>query len=66
MSKNSSGGGPKPGPSEQTKAKFREALARKQGQAARDGEAAGEGKLHEGHGHGPASSQRMFRRKAGG
>jgi hypothetical protein len=66
MSKQAKDPSPKVGPSEETKAKFREALARKQGQAAREGEAAGEGKLHDSHGHGPASSQRMFRRKAGG
>jgi hypothetical protein len=54
-----------PGPSEETKAKFREALERKQAHGGRDVSGEGEGsKVHEAHG--PASAQRMFRRKAGG
>ncbi|MBK8469635.1 MAG: DUF5302 domain-containing protein [Candidatus Phosphoribacter sp.] len=53
-----------PKPSEETKAKFREALERKQAHAGRDSAAEGEGKVHDAHG--PASAQRMFRRKSGG
>lgn len=60
------GKGAKAGPSEEMKAKFREALERKQAHGGRDSSADGEGKVHETHGHGPASAQRMFRRKAGG
>jgi len=55
----------KPGASEQTKAKFREALERKHAHGGRDVSADGEGsKVHQAHG--PAQAQRMFRRKAGG
>jgi len=50
--------------SEDTKAKFREALARKQAHGGRSGGAEGESKVHETHG--PAAAQRMFRRKSGG
>lgn len=55
----------KAGPSEETKAKFREALERKNAHAGREASADGEGsKIHDAHG--PATTQRMFRRKAGG
>ena len=55
----------KPGPSEQTKAKFREALERKNAHGGRGVSADGEGsKIHQAHG--PEKTQRMFRRKAGG
>lgn len=51
--------------SEETKAKFREALERKHAHGGRDVSADGDGsKIHETHG--PASAQRMFRRKSGG
>jgi hypothetical protein len=52
------------GPSEEMKAKFREALERKQAHTAREGASEGEGKVHDAHG--PAAAQRMFRRKSGG
>ncbi|HRW19039.1 MAG TPA: DUF5302 domain-containing protein [Dermatophilaceae bacterium] len=54
----------KNGPSEETKAKFREALERKQAHGGKDSQAEGDSKVHDAHG--PASAQRMFRRKAGG
>ncbi len=47
------------------KAKFREALARKHGNAGTGaGEAGGSSKV--GSAHGPAKAQRTFRRKSGG
>ena len=58
---------PKPGaagPSEEMKAKFREALDRKKAHAGRERSAEGESKVHDSHG--PAAAQRMFRRKSGG
>ena len=51
-------------PPADVKAKFREALARKQAHGGRAGGAEGESKVHETHG--PAAAQRMFRRKSGG
>ncbi len=54
----------KAGASEETKAKFREALERKKAHAGRESSSEGDSKVHEAHG--PASAQRMFRRKAGG
>ena len=51
-------------PSEEMKAKFREALDKKQAHAGRDVSSDGEGsKVHESHG--PAKAQQMFRRKSG-
>ncbi|MGV1009882.1 MAG: DUF5302 domain-containing protein [Dermatophilaceae bacterium] len=59
------GKGAKAGPTEATKAKFREALERKHAHGGRDVAGDGEGsKVHQTHG--PASTQRMFRRKSGG
>ena len=52
------------GPSDEMKAKFREALERKQAHAGRESAGEGEGKVHDAHG--PAAAQRMFRRKSGG
>ncbi len=47
------------------KRRYREALDRKQaGQSGGGGHAEGDSKVHEAHG--PAKSQRTFRRKAGG
>ena len=55
----------KAGPSEETKAKFREALERKNAHEGHASSSDGEGsKIHQAHG--PAQAQRMFRRKAGG
>ncbi len=52
------------GPSEEMKAKFREALDKKQAHAGRDVSADGEAsKVNEAHG--PAKAQQMFRRKSG-
>jgi Family of unknown function (DUF5302) len=52
------------GPSEEMKAKFREALDKKHGHAGMDVSADGEtSKIAEAHG--PAKAQQMFRRKAG-
>jgi hypothetical protein len=52
------------GPSEEMKAKFREALDRKQAHAGKDVSADGDpAKI--GDAHGPARAQQMFRRKAG-
>ena len=49
------------------KAKFREALARKQGKVQDGVGSPGTGqKAAAGHTHGPASTQRNFRRKSGG
>jgi hypothetical protein len=51
---------------EDLKRKFREALERKQGQAAQQGEGSDKGDRSKIHGaHGPESSQRSFRRKSG-
>ena len=51
---------------DEVKRKFREALERKQQQQADQG-AAGEGKGQKIHGtHGPAHTQRTFRRRSGG
>ncbi len=56
--------GKKSGPSEEMKAKFREALDKKQAHAGRDVSADGEpSKVNEAHG--PAKAQQMFRRKSG-
>lgn len=56
--------GKKSGPSEEMKAKFREALDKKQAHAGRDVSADGEAsKVNEAHG--PAKAQQMFRRKSG-
>ncbi|MDQ6897718.1 MAG: DUF5302 domain-containing protein [Actinomycetota bacterium] len=56
--------GKKSGPSEEMKAKFREALDKKQAHAGRDVSADGETpKVNEAHG--PAKAQQMFRRKSG-
>lgn len=53
------------GPSEEMKAKFREALDKKQAHAGKDVSADGDGpKVHDAHG--PAKAQQMFRRKSGG
>ena len=58
------GKGKKSGPSEEMKAKFREALDKKQAHAGRDVSADGEAsKVNEAHG--PAKAQQMFRRKSG-
>ena len=55
----------KAGPSEETKAKFREALERKNAHEGHASSSDGEGSnIHQAHG--PAQAQRMFRRKAGG
>ncbi|WP_414636070.1 DUF5302 domain-containing protein [Actinophytocola sp.] len=46
------------------RARFREALERKQAKAkSREGHADGSSKIHDAHG--PASSRRVFRRKSG-
>lgn len=50
--------------SEATKAKFREALERKKAHGGKDSAVDGESRVQDAHG--PASAQRMFRRKAGG
>lgn len=57
MSKNAkSGKAPKAaGPSDEMKAKFREALERKQAHAGRESAGEGEGKVHDAHG--PAAAQ---------
>ena len=53
-------------PEDDVKRKFREALERKQAQQAEQG-SAGEGKGQKIHGtHGPAHTQRTFRRRSGG
>ncbi len=53
------------GPSEETKAKFRAALDKKQAHAGKDvSEDAERSKVHDAHG--PAKAQQMFRRKSGG
>lgn len=53
------------GPSEETKAKFREALAKKNAHGGRDvSDDAERSKVH--GAHGPARAQQMFRRKSGG
>jgi hypothetical protein len=53
-------------PQDEVKRKFREALERKQGRAAEQGDAADKGEHGKIHGaHGPVSSQRSFRRKSG-
>ncbi|HET7475815.1 MAG TPA: DUF5302 domain-containing protein [Dermatophilaceae bacterium] len=53
------------GPSEDVKAKFREALRRKQAHAGGDVSDHGDhAKIHDAHG--PAKRQQMFRRKSGG
>ena len=52
------------GPSEEMKAKFREALDKKHAHAGMDVSADGDGtKVNEAHG--PAKAQQMFRRKSG-
>jgi hypothetical protein len=53
------------GPSEETKAKFREALAKKNAHGGKDvSDDAERSKVH--GAHGPARAQQMFRRKSGG
>ena len=55
-----------PDPRDEVKRKFREALERKQGRSAQQGEGAEKaerGTIH--RTHGPESSQRSFRRKSG-
>ena len=60
------GAGDQGGPGEDLKRKFREALERKQGRAAQQGEAGEKGDRSKIHGaHGPESTQRSFRRKSG-
>ena len=62
----SAGGPQKGGAREDLKRKFREALERKQGRPAQQGEGAEKperGTIH--RTHGPESSQRSFRRKSG-
>ncbi|MGI8718794.1 MAG: DUF5302 domain-containing protein [Lapillicoccus sp.] len=55
----------KTGPSEEMKAKFREALDRKRAHGGKDVSDDGEhAKVHDAHG--PAKAQQMFRRKSGG
>lgn len=56
--------GKKTGPSEEMKAKFREALDKKQAHTGKDVSADGEA-LKVNEAHGPAKAQQMFRRKAG-
>ena len=52
-------------PEEDVRARFREALERKQAKAkARETHADGSSKIHETHG--PAAARRTFRRKSGG
>lgn len=54
------------GEREDVKRKFREALERKQGRTAQQGEGTEKGDRSKIHGaHGPESSQRSFRRKSG-
>jgi hypothetical protein len=61
-----SAGGRQEGEREDLKRKFREALERKQGRTAQQGEGAEKGDRNKIHGaHGPESSQRSFRRKSG-
>ncbi|HEV2784409.1 MAG TPA: DUF5302 domain-containing protein [Actinophytocola sp.] len=51
-------------PQDDVRARFREALERKQAKAkSREGHADGSSKIHDAHG--PASSRRVFRRKSG-
>lgn len=53
------------GPTEETKAKFREALAKKNSHGGKDvSDDADRSKVH--GAHGPARAQQMFRRKSGG
>lgn len=53
-----------PEPAEDVRARFREALERKQAKAkARENHADGSSKIHEAHG--PAAARRTFRRKSG-
>ena len=54
------------GAQEDLKRKYREALERKQGRAAQQGEGSDKGDRRKIHGaHGPESTQRSFRRKSG-
>ncbi len=54
------------GAQEDLKRKYREALERKQGRAAQQGEGSEKGDRSKIHGaHGPESTQRSFRRKSG-
>lgn len=56
--------GSETGPSEETKAKFREALAKKHAHGGKD--VSGDPERSKVHGaHGPAKAQQMFRRKSG-
>jgi hypothetical protein len=60
------GDGRSGGDREDVKRKFREALERKQGRAAQQGEGTEKSDRNKIHGaHGPESSQRSFRRKSG-
>ncbi|WP_347350072.1 DUF5302 domain-containing protein [Intrasporangium sp.] len=53
------------GPSEETRARFREALEKKQAHSGKDVSEGGDrSKIH--GAHGPAKAQQMFRRKSGG
>jgi hypothetical protein len=53
------------GPSEETKAKYREALAKKNAHGGKDvSDDVERSKVH--GAHGPARAQQMFRRKSGG
>lgn len=62
MAKNS---GASNGPSEETKAKFREALDKKHAHSGKDvSDDHDRSKVHSAHG--PAKPQQMFRRKSGG
>ena len=57
--------GSTPGPSQEMKAKFREALDKKQAHGGKDvSDEQDRSKVH--GAHGPAKAQQMFRRKSGG
>ena len=61
-----SGSASEEGEREDVKRKFRDALERKQGRAAQQGDGGEKGDRSKIHGaHGPESSQRSFRRKSG-
>ena len=58
--------GPKAGPSDADKARFREALEKMQAHAGRDVSASGEhGKVEHAHGAETNAREQMFRRKSG-
>jgi hypothetical protein len=66
MPENMPEGGDAGGDREDVKRKFREALERKQGRAATQGESADPSEAGKIHGaHGPESVRRSFRRKSG-